>query len=90
MVLERARLPYSSWCSGILALLVVSMMFFIFYFLQKKHTPFDGTKQQGSDEIMAGVGERQGQLDRPWSRLHCNPSAPQKQKNYRKYAGGGG
>ena len=37
------------------------------FFLQKLHTPFDGTKQQGSDETygMAGVGEKQGQLDRP-------------------------
>ena len=39
----------------------------LLFFFTKNHTPFDGTKQQGSDETygMAGVGERQGQLDRP-------------------------
>ena len=45
----------------------VRIQYFFSSFFTKKHTPFDSTKQQGSDETLwnGRSGERQGQLDRP-------------------------
>ena len=55
------------------------LCFILFILYKKTHTPFDGTKQQGSDKTnrMAGVGARPGAaLPTIRSRLHCDPSAP--------------